>query len=282
MKIITLAALAVAVSASPLLAAPISFLNTVNGVWSTGVNSSGTPLASGADPHYILLKLPTGCSVANANCQQDIGYQFGPQAHVVEGSDPVGSLWASNTAGSAWIGPRGDQATAFVGGATRTTAEIFGNDTDFYTYRLAFSLSALGLDPTTASIDLTYWTDDASTFVSGNDSHIRFCSIASAGDPTCSASSAVAGSVSSGATGAGTNVLINSGFTSGLMALDFIVYNANWTTTGFDNPSGLQVLINSATTGNVAAAVPEPGTLLLFGAGIIGLGAVGRRRRLKG
>lgn len=79
-------------------------------------------LANGVDPHYALLALPVGCSAANANCQEGPGDAFGPNAYVVTGSDPVGTLWAAHSAGSKWIGPRADQSTG----------EIYGNDTDFY------------------------------------------------------------------------------------------------------------------------------------------------------
>jgi len=258
-----------------LKAAPISFLNTFNGVWSTGLDVSGGLLANGVDPHYALLALPVGCSAANTNCQEGPGDAFGPNAYVVTGSDPVGTLWAAHSAGSKWIGPRADQSTG----------EIYGNDTDFYLYRTVFDISALALDPAFASISLTWWADNANTPAVGTSSHIRLCAVTSIGDPVCSPASVVAGSNSGGAAGAGTNVTINSGFTAGLMALDFIVFNRAVTEPGANNPSGLQVHITSAFVdterNNGGGEVPEPSSFALAGLGLAAFGARLRSRRVR-
>jgi hypothetical protein len=73
-------------------------------------------------------------------------------------------------------------------------------------------------------------------------------------------------------------ITIDSGFTGGLMALDFIVYNAPQDD-GL-NPSGLRVQILSATASDTPPApVPEPSTWALFGAGLLILAIHARRGR---
>lgn len=78
-----------------------------------------------------------------------------------------------------------------------------------------------------------------------------------------------------------TSFTINSGFVSGQNVLAFIVENDSYvgSENNFDpsgiNPTGLLVNIDSAT----ANPVPEPGTMVLLGAGILAFAIFGKRRR---
>jgi hypothetical protein len=101
----------------------------IPGVYSTGVDDGGVPLAAGTlDSHYTLASSPTG-------------------AGSVKVTAPY-FMWAPGTASSAWINQDGS-ATAGVEG--------------YYTYTMTFSLS--GFDHTTASIGGNWATDNTSTIL---------------------------------------------------------------------------------------------------------------------
>jgi len=271
----------------------IDFKNAPNGVWSTGIApsnvvlipSAGGTLNAQTDTHYTLIKLPTGCTGVSCQETNTPGDLFGPAAYVVLGGNGTyplnGVAWVRpNDANSSWIGPRADQRNPNGGGSTYDNTGVFSSDTDFYVYRMVFNLSVLGIDPTTASISLGWLADNYGVgFAPPNPSDsIRLCSIGSAGDTTPCAAGTVTGS---GNTGQGTSALstvnITSGFTSGFMALDFIVYNSVFP--GL-NPSGLNVSILSATgsTEGTPNGVPEPASFMLLAAGLIGIGIYSRRK----
>jgi hypothetical protein len=279
-------------------AAIISFNNgNASGVFSTGFSASNIALTGGAvDPHYTLIKLPNGCVGSPGFQCQESGSgtnptpdAFGPSSYVVFGGagTPPGfgiypmqpGVWniandaANGGSGSSWIGPRASQVNPLVGGtySNGDGVNIFASNADFYAYRMVFNLTVLGLNPATANITLG-WLSDNNT-AGGLNSHIRLCSIASASDPVCAAG-VVPSSGNSGESANTLNVVnITSGFTSGLMALDFIVYNA---VVGDGlNPSGLRVDIISATADD--GNVPEPATVVLIGAGLAVMCFVRRR-----
>lgn len=254
-----------------------TFAGTANGVYNTAVNSANVVLAGASiDSHYILIKTPTGCS--GITCTDDANTSFGPDSYVLIDGYPTfgGSPWLANDTTSKWLGPRSNQTNPEVGGATRDTTSIFASDTDFYVYRMVFNLTALSLNPATANIQLR-WASDNSGAPSGAqsvDSHIRMCGIANANDTTpCSAGSQVANSVSLGFSSYKT-VTISSGFTSGFMALDFVVYNSV-VPSGQGNPSGFRVEVLSATA--TPTTTPEPATFALIGGALAGLALLRRR-----
>lgn len=259
-----------------------SFMNVANGVWSTGVSSGGTQLPSSnfgvVDPHYRLAQIPDGCS--GTNCLDDYFTAFGPETFVVmgpAGTYPLDGTWLANNANSLWIGPRSNQTNPSL-----PFNEIYASSTSPYVYRQVFDLTALGLNPATASILLGWLSDNNSAF-GLSFSQIRLCSVASITDPVCSSLSTVTGSTNAGEGAASlTSVSLTNGvngvtFSAGLMALDFVVYN-QYIFSGA-NPSGLRVEIVSATADAADNPVPEPATMVLIGAGLIGLGALRRHHR---
>jgi hypothetical protein len=260
-------------------AAIVHFNGVPNGVFSTGLSASNTLLSGGAvDPHYTLIKLPTGCSGIACQETSTPGDLFGPATYVVlgpAGTYPLNGTWTANDANSQWIGPRADQTNPPEGqGSTFDTTGIFSSNDDFYVYRLVFNLTALGLNPATANIQLA-WLSDNNSNGGALTSHIRMCGISSASDPVCSAGSTVPGSTNAGqSSGTLSPVNITSGFTSGLMALDFIVYNPV-VPIGWNNPSGMRVQIISATADD--NAIPEPATIGLIGLGLVAIGFIRRK-----
>ncbi|HOP97645.1 MAG TPA: PEP-CTERM sorting domain-containing protein [Verrucomicrobiota bacterium] len=123
--IISLAALlATAVGAS-------AVVYTIPGVYSTGVDDAGNPLAPGmVDPHYTIESSPAGAIDA-----QTASVYF---------------MWTGNTPSSAWITAFGDEDAP----------------AGFYVYSMVFSLD--GFDPATASITGKWASDNNSTiFLNG-------------------------------------------------------------------------------------------------------------------
>lgn len=172
-----------------LLHATLVRADPIAGLFNTGVDGSGTVLPVGtADPHYSMTGPVSGARVITKN-----------------------ALWATPSAGSAWIGP-----------ANADTSHPSG----LYTYLLSFDLT--GFDPATASIGGQWATDnDAIIYLNG----------VSTGQ-----SKGVLGYTSLAPFG------IASGFVAGQNTLEFRVTNSV-AGTGIINPTGLLVagLTGSAT-----------------------------------
>jgi hypothetical protein len=125
-----------------------------------------------------------------------------------------------------------------------------------YNYVTMFDLT--GLDPSTAIITGS-WASDNGAKLYFNDEH-KYNPVSTIGE-----------------TGYRDLTLftISSGFVAGENWLMFEVTNDPWGPDPYINPTGLLVNIDSST----ADPVPEPSTLLLLGAGLIGFGFMRRRAK---
>ena len=112
--------------------AHLTVITPLAGVFNTGVDASGTPLAAGAvDPHYTITVNPDG-TVPDAIAENE-GFPIAPAGP-----------WLANNAASKWIGPRPETAGA-AGGA--------------YTYAVTIDLT--GRDPSDIRL-VGHWASDNS------------------------------------------------------------------------------------------------------------------------
>lgn len=228
---------------------------------------------------YKLIHTPAGCS--GVACTDDANTAFGPDSYVLlDGYPTTSGTWLPNNSTSKWIGPRSNQNTPTVGGATPTTAEVFASHSDFYVYRMVFNLTALNLNPATANLQFRWASDNPSNqgipaVPPVLNSHVRMCGVSSVDDAVCGDSSTIAGSNSLGFDAWTSTITVNSGFVANLMALDFVVYNSI-VPAPFSNPSGVRVEILSATA-DVDTGIPEPSTYALIGSALAGLALLRRR-----
>src|SRR5688572_23013440 len=137
-------ALTITLSIAHLHAAPIP------GLFNTGVDDTGAPLADGAiDAHYILTVNPDG-GLPDAIVEDSTIFPI------------VAGPWVANSATSKWIGPR------------LNTDQAAGGD---YEYLLTFDLT--GFDPGTANINGRWATDNQGTLFllgdggGGEESNVR-------------------------------------------------------------------------------------------------------------
>ncbi|HME43739.1 MAG TPA: hypothetical protein VKF36_11680 [Syntrophorhabdales bacterium] len=146
--------------------------------------------------------------------------------------------WMDNASNSQWIAP---QEYVYTGVPTGN-----GMSAGAYTYTTTFNLA--GLNPATAVITGEWAADDEglNILINGNSTGLTY---------------------NAEAYGSFQSFTISSGFVSGVNTLAFEVGNIAL------GPTGLQVDNLSGT----ASPVREPVSLLLFGAGLVGMAVIGRR-----
>jgi hypothetical protein len=133
-----------------------------------------------------------------------------------------------------------------------------GYDT-YFIFRQSFDLT--GYDPTTANLQFRWACDDTNAFTGAVGWTPQFALNGGGlqGAGTC------------GPYALGSSVSLTNGFVSGLNVLDFYV-QGNGLFDGF----GLQT---ERFTAAPATTVPEPSTVALLAAGLLGIGVVARNRR---
>jgi hypothetical protein len=164
--------------------------------------------------------------------------------------------WASTDAMNArWISPQADVVA--IPGVPENV---------YYVYSTSFDLS--GLDPDSAELQGIWAADNYITQVTLNGVPIYTnTSIAGVGAGTCFSFQNP------------TPFDITNGFTNGVNTLSFYVTNDTCYNTPPDtNPTGLLVDFGLATA-DTQSTVPEPGTIVLTGAGLALATALARRRR---
>jgi hypothetical protein len=165
---------------------------SIPGLFNTGVNSLGNPLAAGAvDPHYTLIS------------SDDPAFP-GPNALVTDSPLPGG--WTPNTPTAQWISPNAEQTPLDNGGPGT------GNSVGTYIYDLPFNMT--GLDPTQASITGS-WAVDTIGLIYLNGAYVGLTT-----------------NLGGSSTPTPFSVPIGSNFGPGVNHLDFVVINAAAGSTG--------------------------------------------------
>ncbi|MCC7175608.1 MAG: PEP-CTERM sorting domain-containing protein [Bryobacterales bacterium] len=149
-------------------------------------------------------------------------------------------IWLANDSTSRWISPHATY-----------TASGPGDTPGVWLFSTTFDLT--GLDPNTATITGRWLADNSGGVIYLNGVNL--------GQGTTGWSS-------------WTNFTITSGFQSGVNTLEFLVNNGPG---AIGNPAGLRVEMSG--NADPLGEIPEPATMLLMGAGLLGLGLIRRARK---
>ncbi len=281
-KVFNCSALAVAAMtlwAGSAQATSINFLNTAGGLYSTGVNNSGTMLTDNASETHYTVRASTGTGTAGTNADATSAYNFG--GSYSSGLQSVTSLnlgstnatqttgWAGyNTTGSSAVGSgTGASVNLTASSVANASTWISLNDSatgtagtsQFYTYRTSFNLS--GMDLSSVIISGLWASDNRGKAIYLNGTLITTADLYGTG---------VATSANYGTTALAAFSIngFNSLLVNGDNYLDFEIRN------DFQAATGLRVQFDTA-QGN---AIPEPESIVML---IMGLGGMLAARRRK-
>jgi hypothetical protein len=270
---------AIAVTAVALCAGNVhasSFLNTVGGLYSTGVNNSGGILTDNDSETHYSVRISTGSgstgSVVDVASAYDFNGTYSSSGLVTVTSANIGGTNASQTAGyvgidtavsSRYGSGTGSNVNLSAGTVANTSAWISINDAStgtaaknqYYTYRTSFDLT--GFDLNSVAISGLWASDNRGKAIYLNGTKITTVDYYGTGTAT-QANYGVSSLKNFSIAG------FNSFLVDGENYLDFQVRN-DW-----NNATGLRVQIKTAT-------VPVPATVWLFSSGLFGL--FGLRRR---
>ena len=200
------------------LAAPIT------GLFNTGVDAAGAPLANNAaEIHYTAIAVPAGGATGVRVATSANGFPIPP--------------WIGDDLSSAWIGPNSDAA--------------LNGPIGRYDYRVTFSLA--GFVASSAFISGLWSADNEGLDIVVNG--------VSSGNNT---------GLNSDTFRSFFNFTLSSNFVGGTNTLDFIFNNDG-------GPTGLRVEM-TGTADTAVAAVPEPTSFAILGAGLLGLRLIRRQR----
>lgn len=204
------------------IAAPMAA--PITGLFNTGVDAAGAPLANNAaDLHYTAISVPFGGATGVRVATSANGFPIPP--------------WIGDDLKSAWIGPNSDAA--------------LNGPIGHYDYQVTFSLA--GFVASSALISGQWSVDNEGLDILVNG--------ISSGNNTGVVSNTFASFF---------NFALSGNFVAGTNTLDFVFNNDG-------GPTGLRVEM-AGTANAVLTAVPEPASLAILGAGLLGLRLLRRQR----